>query len=209
MRNWRAAALVSALACVLASCGGAKKSAEMKPAPAEYKVRMQTTKGDVVVLVHRDWAPIGADHFYELTKMGFYDGNRFFRTVPGFIVQWGVNGDPKVNKDWSEITIHDDPPKVSNKIGTVVFAATSNPNSRSTQLFINLGDNSASLDPQGLYSLWRSDSGNGECDAHRHGIWGTAEPGGNRRYWQSISRRTFPQARLHKEGDDHTLSSRA
>jgi cyclophilin family peptidyl-prolyl cis-trans isomerase len=122
----------------------------MKPAPAEYKVRMQTTKGDVVVLVHRDWAPIGADHFYELTKMGFYDGDRFFRTVPGFIVQWGVNGDPKVNKDWSEITIHDDPPKVSNKIGTVVFAATGNPNSRSTQLFINLGDNSASLDPQGF-----------------------------------------------------------
>lgn len=150
MSKWRATALVSALACVLASCGGAKKSAEMKPAPAEYKVRMQTTKGDVVVLVHRDWAPIGADHFYELTKMGFYDGNRFFRAVPGFIVQWGVNGDPKVNKDWSEINIHDDPPKVSNKIGTVVFAATGSPNSRSTQLFINLGDNSASLDPQGF-----------------------------------------------------------
>ncbi len=121
---------------------------EAKPAPAEYKVKMQTTKGDVVILVHRDWAPIGADHFYELVKMGFYNNNAFFRTVPGFIVQLGMNGDPKVNKDWSEITIKDDPPKVSNKIGTVVFAQTSEPNSRTTQLFINLGDNSKSLDPQ-------------------------------------------------------------
>lgn len=144
------AAVVSAIACVLASCGGAaKKSAEMKPGPAQYKVRLATTKGDVLVLVHRDWAPLGADHFYELTKMGFYDGDYFFRAVPGFIVQWGINGDPKVNKDWSEISIRDDPPRVSNKVGTVVFASAG-PNSRTTQLFINLGDNSASLDPQGF-----------------------------------------------------------
>ncbi len=73
----------------------------MKPAPGEYKVRLQTTKGDVLILVHRDWSPLGADHFYELTKMRFYDGNRFFRALRGFIVQWGINGDPKVNKDWS------------------------------------------------------------------------------------------------------------
>lgn len=150
MSTWRAAALFSAIACLLASCGtGAKKSAEMKSAPAEYKVRFDTTKGDVLVLVHRDWAPLGADHFYELVKMGFYDGNRFFRTVPGFIVQWGVNGDPKINKDWSEIPIHDDMPRVSNKVGTVVFASAG-PNTRTTQLFINLGDNSGSLDPQGF-----------------------------------------------------------
>ncbi len=141
---------VSAVACLLASCGGGtKKSAEMKAGPSQYKVRLQTTKGDVLVLVHRDWAPLGADHFYELTKMGFYDGNRFFRAVPGFIIQWGLNGDPKVNKDWSEISIRDDAPRVSNKVGTVVFAAAG-PNSRTTQLFINLGDNSASLDPQGF-----------------------------------------------------------
>lgn len=143
------AALISVLALLAVSCGGEKKSAELKAGPAQYKVRMATSKGDVVVLVHRDWSPLGADHFYELTKMGFYDDNRFFRTVPGFIVQWGVNGDPKINKDWSEIQIHDDPPRVSNKIGTVVFASAG-PNSRTTQLFINLGDNSASLDPQGF-----------------------------------------------------------
>lgn len=139
---------LAGLAALSLSCGG-KKSVEMKPAPAQYKVRLQTTKGDVLILVHRDWSPLGADHFYELAKMGFYDGNRFFRALRGFVVQWGMNGDPKVNKDWSEIPIKDDPPKVSNKIGTVVFAAAG-PNSRTTQVFINLGDNSSSLDPQGF-----------------------------------------------------------
>jgi peptidyl-prolyl cis-trans isomerase A (cyclophilin A) len=128
------------------SCG--KNTAETPPAPAEYKVRMSTSKGDVLIFVHRNWSPIGADHFYELTKTGFYDGNRFFRALAGFIVQWGMNGDPKINQQWSETPIKDDPPKVSNKIGTVVFAKTSQPDSRCTQVFVNLGDNSR-LDAQG------------------------------------------------------------
>ncbi len=144
------AGCAASFAALCLSCGSAKESAKAEPAPAEFKARLQTTKGDVVVLVHRDWSPIGADHFYELTKMGFFNDNAFFRTVPGFIVQWGMNGDPKVNKDWSVITIKDDPPKVSNKVGTIVFAKTGEPNSRSTQLFINLGDNSGSLDSQGF-----------------------------------------------------------
>jgi peptidyl-prolyl cis-trans isomerase A (cyclophilin A) len=134
-------------AVLLNSCG---KSEKTEKAPAQYKVSLQTTKRDVVILVHRDWSPIGADHFYELTKAGFYNDNAIFRALPNFIVQWGMNGDPKVNRDWSEKNIPDDPPKVSNKIGTVVFAKSSEPNSRSTQVFINLGDNSASLDPQGF-----------------------------------------------------------
>ena len=127
-----------------------KKGTEMRRGPDQYKVRLRTTKGDVVILAHRDWSPMGADHFYELTKMGFYNDNYFFRALKGFIVQWGMNGDPKVNSVWREITIPDDPPKVSNKVGTVVFAATGNPNSRTTQVFINLGDNSRTLDPQGF-----------------------------------------------------------
>ena len=127
-----------------------KKSTEMQRGPDQYKVRLQTTKGDVVILVHRDWSPLGADHFYELTKMGYYNDNYFFRALKGFIVQWGINGDPQLNKTWSEINIHDDPPKVSNKVGTVVFAATGNPNSRTTQVFINLGDNSQTLDSRGF-----------------------------------------------------------
>jgi peptidyl-prolyl cis-trans isomerase A (cyclophilin A) len=122
----------------------------METAPAQYKVLLNTTKGNVVLLVHRDWSPLAADHFYELTRIGFYNNNAFFRVLPGFIVQWGINGDSQINKRWSNISIMDDPPKVSNKIGTVVFAKTGEPNSRTTQVFINLGDNSASLDPQGF-----------------------------------------------------------
>jgi peptidyl-prolyl cis-trans isomerase A (cyclophilin A) len=132
------------------ACGSKKPSTEMLKAPEQFKVQLVTSLGDVVVLVHRDWSPIGADHFYELVRMKFYDDNRFFRVVPGFIVQWGINGDPKVNKSWSEITIKDDPPKVPNRVGTVVFAKTGEPNSRTTQLFINVGDNSGSLDSQGF-----------------------------------------------------------
>ncbi len=143
-------ALILAALVTGISCGGSKKSAKMERGPDQFKVLMQTTKGDVVILVHRDWSPLGADHFYELTQMGFYDNNAFFRALRGFVVQWGINGDPSVNKSWSEITIKDDPPKVSNKTATVVFAKTGAPDSRSTQLFINLGDNSASLDPQGF-----------------------------------------------------------
>lgn len=139
-------AVVAALA-VLASC--AKKTAP-ETGPAQYKVRLETTKGDVVILVHRDWSPLGADHFYELTKAGFYNNNAIFRALPGFVMQWGINGDPSVTKQWSQETIRDDPPKVSNKLGTIVFAKTGQPDSRTTQVFINLGDNSASLDPQGF-----------------------------------------------------------
>ncbi len=142
--------LAAGAAVLLTACGKSKEESKAKPAPAEYKVRLTTTKGDVVILVHRDWSPIGADHFYELVNLGFYNNNAFFRCVPNFVVQWGINGDPKVNQDWSQITIKDDPPKVSNKIGTVVFAKTSQPDSRTTQLFINLANNSGTLDSQGF-----------------------------------------------------------
>jgi peptidyl-prolyl cis-trans isomerase A (cyclophilin A) len=152
MKSFRAklsASLLTMSLVLLAAGCGSNKKAEAVQSPPQYKVHLQTTKGDVVILVHRDWSPLGADHFYELTKMGFYNDTRFFRALKGFIVQWGINGDPKVNKSWSEIPIKDDPPKVSNKIGTVVFAMAG-PNSRTTQVFINLGDNSGSLDAQGF-----------------------------------------------------------
>lgn len=130
----------------LTSCG---QKTGMKPSPDEYKAVLQTTKGDVTILVHRNWSPLGADHFYELVNLGFYNGDRFFRIVPDFVVQFGMNGDPTLNKQWSDANIPDDPVKVSNKQGTVVFAKTSAPNSRSTQIFINLGNNSR-LDAQGF-----------------------------------------------------------
>jgi len=100
------------------------------------------------VEVHRDWAPNGADRFYELVKSGFFDQNRFFRVVPNFIVQWGIQGDPAVQSKWRDKTMPDDPATQSNGRGTITFA-TSGTNSRTTQLFINLGNN-PSLDTMGF-----------------------------------------------------------
>jgi peptidyl-prolyl cis-trans isomerase A (cyclophilin A) len=146
----RSLLLAGAAVCLLGIAACSKKAPEKAgPAPAQFKVKLTTTKSDVVILVHRDWAPLGADRFYELDKMRFYDDNYVFRALKGFVVQWGVNGDPKVNRSWAEITMKDDPPKVSNKTGTVTFAAAG-PDSRTTQVFINLGNNSAHLDTQGF-----------------------------------------------------------
>jgi peptidyl-prolyl cis-trans isomerase A (cyclophilin A) len=119
-------------------------------APATYKVRLDTSAGPVVIEVHRDWAPLGADRFYNLVKAGFYDDVRFFRVIPGFMAQGGMNGDPAIQKIWGRNNINDDPVKQSNKRGFVTFAKTAAPNSRSTQIFINYADNSSSLDPQGF-----------------------------------------------------------
>ena len=118
-------------------------------APATYKVKLDTTAGPVVIEVHRDWAPLGADRFYNLVKYGFYDGVRFFRVLPGFMAQGGMSGDPAIQKLWGRNNINDDPVKQSNKRGFVTFAKTGAPNSRSTQIFINYADNS-SLDPHGF-----------------------------------------------------------
>jgi peptidyl-prolyl cis-trans isomerase A (cyclophilin A) len=118
-------------------------------APATFRVLFTTSKGPFTVEVHRDWAPNGADRFYELVQDGFYNGNRFFRVVPNFVVQWGIAGDPAVQAKWRDKTIPDDPVMQSNKTGTITFAKTNEPNSRTTQLFINLKDNPG-LDGQGF-----------------------------------------------------------
>ena len=115
-------------------------------APEVFKAQFTTTRGDFVVEVHRDWAPLGADRFYNLVKNGFFTNAAFFRVVPGFIVQFGLNANPAVNKVWMNANIKDDPVMGSNKRGTLVFA-TAGPNTRTTQLFINFGDNAA-LDRQ-------------------------------------------------------------
>jgi cyclophilin family peptidyl-prolyl cis-trans isomerase len=117
-------------------------------APAVYNVRFDTTAGPFVVQVTRAWAPKGADRFYNLVKNGYYDASRFFRVVPNFMVQFGINGDPKIQKGWREAIITDDPVTQSNKRGFITFA-TRGPNSRTTQVFINFGDN-ARLDRQGF-----------------------------------------------------------
>jgi peptidyl-prolyl cis-trans isomerase A (cyclophilin A) len=117
-------------------------------APDAYKVKFTTTKGVFVVQVTRAWAPLGADRFYNLVKNGFFDGAGFFRIVPGFVVQFGLSADPAVNKAWKTATIPDDPVTQTNRRGYLTFA-TAGPNTRTTQLFINLVDN-ARLDSMGF-----------------------------------------------------------
>jgi peptidyl-prolyl cis-trans isomerase A (cyclophilin A) len=118
-------------------------------APDTYKARFETTKGPIVITVHRAWAPLGADRFYNLVKNGFYDETRFFRVIDGFMAQIGMHGDPSVQRAWTSARLQDDPVKESNKRGYVTFAHAG-PNSRTTQFFINFKDNGESLDKQGF-----------------------------------------------------------
>ena len=158
--------LVTAACVVLAGCSPseppAKKEAaapaKKQTAPDVFTVNLDTSKGPVAIEVHREWAPIGADQFYSLVKTGFYDGDRFFRVVRNFVVQFGINGDPKVNRLWSNANLPDDPVTQHNRRSMVTFA-TARPNTRSTQVFINLKDNSASLDNSGFAPFGKVTSG--------------------------------------------------
>ncbi len=116
--------------------------------PDQFTVRLETTKGPIDILVTRDDAPLGADRFYNLVKIGFFTDIGMFRVVPGFVVQFGIHGDPTVSTAWQNAKIRDDPVRTSNKRGTLTFA-TSGKHSRTTQLFINYGDNSG-LDGMGF-----------------------------------------------------------
>lgn len=127
-------------------------------APATYKVNLDTSKGLIVIEVHRDWAPIAADRFYNLVKNGFYDDARFFRVVPNFMVQFGMNADPAITRVWNNVPMKDEPTKQGNKKGYVTFARTSAPNSRGTQLFINYKDNNF-LDAQGFAAFGQVTAG--------------------------------------------------
>jgi len=135
--------------------GQVNRAALMKPAglkeraPNVFKARFDTTAGIFVIEAHADWAPRGADRFYNLVKNGYYDGCRFFRLVPGFVVQFGINGDAAIQRNWTNATIPDDKVTQGNTRGFVTFAKSSEPNSRTTQLFINFGDNSR-LNRQGF-----------------------------------------------------------
>lgn len=117
--------------------------------PDIFKVRFECSHGNFVIECHKDWAPLGVEHFYELLKVRFYDEARFFRVVPGFVVQFGIAGNPALNAKYGEKTIKDDPVKQSNLKGMVTYAKTALPNSRSTQIFINLADN-IQLDSMGF-----------------------------------------------------------
>ena len=157
--------------------------------PQRFLVRFETSKGAFTVEVNRDWAPRGVDRFYDLVRHRFFDGQKFFRVRAGFIAQFGLHGDPRVIAAWKHRTIPDDPVKQTNARGTLAFAMTG-PDTRSTQIYINLADNTR-LDGEGfapfarvvsgmdvvdsLYSRYGESAGGGM----RGGKQGPIEEGGN------------------------------
>jgi peptidyl-prolyl cis-trans isomerase A (cyclophilin A) len=174
-----------------------KTAAQLDPAlakgkaPDVFKAKFITTKGDFVLEVHRDWSPNGADRFYNLVKMGFYNETRFFRVVDGFMVQWGIHGDAAVNKVWQNNVFPDDPVKESNKRGFVSFA-TRGANSRTTQVFINFVDGNSRLDGMGFTPFAKVVDGMNVVDSLYKG------------YGEGAPRGQGPdQGRMQSEGNDY------
>jgi peptidyl-prolyl cis-trans isomerase A (cyclophilin A) len=145
--------IIVALLCL---CGCSSEQAVTTP--EVFRVKFDTSKGVFVVEAHRAWAPNGADRFYDLAKQKFFDDTRFFRVVKGFMVQFGISGDPKTAESWRAKMIPDDPVKEGNVRGNITFAMAG-PGTRTTQLFINFADNSQALDPQGFAAFGRVVSG--------------------------------------------------
>jgi peptidyl-prolyl cis-trans isomerase A (cyclophilin A) len=193
---------------------GCKKSAEARavPVPASaqkasldrpeslnekssdvYRARFATSRGDFVIEVHRDWAPIGADRFYNLVKNGYYNETRFFRVVRGFMAQIGIHGKPEMNNIWRDQRIADDPAKMSNLRGYVSFA-TAGPGTRTTQFFINFADANSRLDSMGFAPFGQVASGMDVVDA-LYGEYGEGAPQG----------RGPNQGRIQSEGNAYLL----
>jgi peptidyl-prolyl cis-trans isomerase A (cyclophilin A) len=146
-------------------------------APAVFKARFTTSKGDFVVEVTRAWSPRGADRFYNLVKYHFFDGAAFFRVMEGFVVQFGISPRPEVSRVWENAKIADDPVTQSNTRGTLTFAKQAIPNTRTTQIFINLGDNT-NLDAGGFSPFGKVTSGMEVVDKF-YGGYGDGAPRGN------------------------------
>lgn len=159
-------------------------------APDSFRARFSTTKGDFVIAVHRAWAPLGADRFYNLVRSGFYDGVRFFRVLPGFMAQFGIHGDTAVTSAWREQRIQDDPVRRTNVRGMVTFA-TAGPGTRTTQIFINYGNNDR-LDGMGFAPFGQVVEGMEVVDA-LYGGYGEGAPRG----------RGPDQFRLNVEGEKY------
>ena len=159
-------------------------------APDSFRARFSTTRGDFVISVHRAWAPLGADRFYNLVRSGFFDGTRFFRVIPGFMAQFGLHADTAVTAAWRERRIPDDPAGRSNQRGMVTFA-TAGPGTRTTQIFINYRDNSR-LDGMGFTPFGQVVEGMEVVDS-LYGGYGEGAPSG----------RGPDQYRLNIEGEKY------
>lgn len=152
-------------------------------APATFRVRLQTSEGDVVLLAHRDWAPLGVDRFYNLGKNGFYDDTRVYRVLDGFMAQFGLNGDPRVNMTWRNKVLVDDPVAHTNVRGTVSFAK-GGLHSRTTEVFINYRDNPA-LDERGFAPIAEVVEGMDVVDRF-HAGYGDGPPRGDGPYQAQV-----------------------
>lgn len=161
------------------------------PAPDTFRVAFETTRGTFVVEAVRAWAPAGADRFHQLVKEGFYDGNRFYRVVPGFVAQFGLADDRKANERWEQATLPDDSVRQSNARGTIVFTS-SGPNTRSHQVFVNLADNSR-LDGQGFAPFGRVVEGMAVVDSLYGGYGDAPEQQFIRTLGNSYLTRMFPR----------------
>jgi peptidyl-prolyl cis-trans isomerase A (cyclophilin A) len=177
------AALVAAAALVGCSPAGPvapdkaeeKKQALPAEAPPVFKVQFQTTKGMFLLEVTKAWAPKGADRFYKLVNDKFYDGARFYRVRPKFVVQWGISKEPKLNELWKQLRLKDDPVKETNARGTIAFA-TDGPDTRTTEVFINLVDN-PQLDKRGFSPFGKVVEGMNVVDEFFSG-YGEVQPRG-------------------------------
>ena len=182
-------------------------------APETYQVKFETSKGDFTVSVTRAWAPLGADRFYNLAKHHFFDNESFFRVLKGFVAQFGISAYPPVNAVWEKATIKDDPVTQSNKKYFLTFA-TAGPNTRTTQLFINLADNPR-LDGMGFARVWPGHRWNERCGhpvrrlRRRRARRQRAQPGRNSKAGQALSGQELPQARLHQDHDVNSGSKPA
>ncbi|HKJ03603.1 MAG TPA: peptidylprolyl isomerase [Longimicrobiales bacterium] len=196
----RFARLFPLLALAAAACGGeppARAPREApnplltptrltETAPPTFRVRLETSAGTVVLLVHRDWAPLGVDRFYNLVKNGFYDDTRVYRVLDGFMAQFGLNGDPRVNMAWRNNVIVDDPVGHSNTRGTVSFAK-GGLHSRTTEVFINYRDN-PSLDERGFSPIAEVVEGMGVVDGF-YDEYGDGPPRGEGPYQAQVQAR--------------------
>ncbi len=177
---------LGALLLVLAGCGGqpekkkeeAKAPPKLDKAPPEFRARFATSRGDFVIAVTREWAPRAADRFYELVSTGFYDEQRFYRVRPTFVVQWGIHGKPAIARLWANMRMLDDPVKQPNKRGTVSFAMAG-PATRTTQVFINMADNSKTLDKSGFAVFGKVTSGLEEVVEKLYSAYGEMAPRGS------------------------------
>ncbi len=201
LRSLVATTIVIAVAVVGAATAEAQPAALKNPAalteraPDSYKVKFDTSAGAFVIEVQRAWAPLGADRFYNLVKAGFYNDCRFFRVIQGFMVQFGIHGDPAVMNTWRGARIGVDPVKQSNKRGYITYAMGGSPDTRTTQVFINFSDN-ANLDGMGFAPFGKVVSGMDIVDKIYSG------------YGEGAPRGQGPeQSRIQAEGNAYLLKS--